>query len=171
MPIASYVITHTKKRYCFPNLRKELVRVNQEKSSKADACQVMRDQKWPPQAWRERGKKSDSNGKNRAEEEWNAWLIHSECSKVPEVHYNITIIITFLQISFLSRGFWKTPKTCAMTQFPFHSRRRRSADEQHLHRWNIHTLLFLLVNFKCKSMIFCKNCNIEEKVVVMWCIW
>lgn len=107
-----------------------------------------------PAGMKRERKKSDSNGKNRAEEERNAWLIHSECSKVPEVHYNVTIIITFHQIAFLSRGCWNIPKTCAVTQFPFYTRRRLNADEQHLHRWKIHTLLVLLVNFKCKSKIF-----------------
>lgn len=120
-----------------------------------------------PAGMKRERKKSDSNGKNRAEEERNAWLIHSECSKVPEVHYNVTIIITFHQIAFLSRGCWNIPKTCAVTQFPFYTRRRLNADEQHLHRWKIHTLLVLLVNFKCKSMIFRKSCNIEKKM--LWC--
>lgn len=151
-------------------MRKDLVRVNQvlckefshikERSSEADACQVMRDQKWPLQAWREGGKegetqeKSDSNGKNRAEEEWNAWLIHSECSKVPEVHYNVTIIITFHQNIIPFSGLLKhSQNLCNDSQCNFHFTHDGASmlmsntctDGKSVH-------LFLLVNFKNRTI-------------------
>lgn len=39
-------------------------------------------------------------------------------------------------------------------QFQFYTRRRLNADEQHLHRWKMRTLLFLLVNFKYRFHVF-----------------